>query len=230
MGIYKECDWKFDKEVVPIFESHVRKSVPMYEEIHSLINDISGWFIEDDTNVYDIGTSTGETLTNLLNSYPNKKAKYFGIDSSLEMIEKAKEKLKYNNVQFIHDDVTEGFTFDNASLTVSMLTMMFISEKKRQNLVDKIYKGLNKGGAFILVEKVIGSNARFNEIWIELYHQLKLKNDIDEKDVFAKSRAIRGVLKPYTVQENIHMLESAGFTKIDTFFKWNNFVGILCVK
>lgn len=47
---------------------------------------------------------------------------------------------------------------------------------------------------------------------------------------FAKSRAIRGVLQPYTVDENIQMLQEAGFRDIDTFFKWNNFVGFIAIK
>ncbi|WP_194956669.1 DNA cytosine methyltransferase [Bacillus sp. EE-W1] len=45
-------DWKFNDSIVPIFDEHVRKSVPMYEEIHRMITDIAGWFIEDGTTVY----------------------------------------------------------------------------------------------------------------------------------------------------------------------------------
>jgi tRNA (cmo5U34)-methyltransferase len=224
-------NWKFDKNVVPIFDEHVRKSVPMYDEIHHLITDIAGWFLQDNTNVYDIGTSTGEVISNLINTYKTKEINYIGIDSSEDMCRKANERFNnYKNVKILNQDVTINFKFENASLITSVLTVQFIPETKRQNLINKIYEGLNKGGAFILIEKVIGSNARFNEIWIELYHQLKLRNGLSEKHVFEKARAIRGVLKPYTVKENIEMLEIAGFKDIDMFFKWNNFAGFIAIK
>lgn len=223
----ENSNWKFDSSVVPVFDEHVKQSVPMYDEIHSLIKDISGWFLQENTNMYDIGTSTGKVIKNLQSSY-NKNLNFIGIDSSEEMC----KKLKTENVDFevINTDVTCDFTFDNASLITSVLTMQFISESKRQELINKIHKGLYKGSAFVMVEKVIGNNARFNEIYTELYHELKLKNNLTPQHVFEKSRAIRGVMKPYTVDENVEMLNNAGFKDIDIFFKWNNFVGFIAIK
>lgn len=222
-----DSNWKFDDSVVPVFDEHVKQSVPMYEEIHSLVTDISGWFLQDGTNVYDVGTSTGKVLWNLTERY-NKEIQYYGIDNSIEMI----EKIKANNPSFelIKQDITKEFNPENASLITSILTMQFIREDLRQQIVNSIYNGLNKGGAFIFVEKIVGNNARFNEIWTELYHEMKIKNGLSEKHVFDKSRSIRGVMKPYTIQENMEMLQEAGFKDIDTFFKWNNFVGIVGIK
>lgn len=227
----EESNWKFDESVVPIFDEHVKQSVPMYDEIHSLVTDISGWFINDLTNIYDIGTSTGKVITSLLQKYPNKNVNYIGLDNSIEMCNKATSKFEKNeNVSIIHEDITRDYLFENASLITSILTLQFVPVQLRQELINKIHKGLNKGSAFVMVEKVVGSNARFNEIWTELYHELKLKNGLSEQHVFAKAKAIRGVMKPYTVSENIEMLEIAGFKDIDIFFKWNNFVGFVAIK
>lgn len=223
----EQSNWKFDNTVVPIFDEHVSKSVPMYEEIHSLITDIAGWFLQDNTNVYDIGTSTGKVIKNLLNTY-NKKITYYGLDNSKDMINRLLE--DKINAKILHCDVTDGFIFENASLITSVLTIQFIQENKRQELINNVYKGLNKGSAFIMVEKVIGNNARFNEIYTDLYHEMKLKNGLSEQHVFQKARAIRGILRPYTVKENIDMLNEAGFRDIDIFFKWNNFVGFVSIK
>lgn len=227
----ESSNWKFDSSVVPIFDEHVKQSVPMYEEMHNLIADMSAWFLNDDTNVYDIGTSTGKVIKSLLDRYPNKEVRYLGIDSSLDMCKKAKETLsEYKNVQIVNEDVSHGYEFQNASLITAILTIQFIQERYRQGLINRIYEGLNKGSGFIMVEKVIGSNARFNEIWTDLYHEMKLKNGLTEQHVFAKAKAIRGVLKPYTVDENIELLQNAGFKDIDVFFKWNNFVGFVAIK
>lgn len=227
----ESSNWKFDSSVVPIFDSHVKQSVPLYDEIHQLVTDISGWFLEEDTNMYDIGTSTGKVISSLIHKY-EKKINYIGIDSSEDMYKQTNEHFKMkDNVEIVNKDITSSdFRFENASLITSILTIQFIPERRRQQLINNIYKGLNKGSAYIMVEKVIGSNARFNEIWTELYHELKLKNGLSEQHVFAKSKAIRGVMKPYTVSENLEMLTIAGFKDIDTFFKWNNFVGFVAIK
>lgn len=227
----ENSNWKFDSTVVPIFDEHVKQSVPMYEEIHNLIADIAAWFLNDDTNVYDIGTSTGKVIHSLLKTYPKKDIKYIGIDRSDDMCNKAEKSFRgYDNVHIINQDVSQDYIFENASLVTSVLTIQFIQQKYRQDLINRIYNGLNKGSGFIMVEKVVGSNARFNKIWTDLYHEMKLRNGLSEKHVFAKSRAIRGVLQPYTVDENIQMLQEAGFRDIDTFFKWNNFVGFIAIK
>jgi len=223
----KNSGWKFDNTVVPVFDEHVRQSVPMYDEMHNLIKDIAGWFLQDNTNVYDIGTSTGKVIKSLQSNY-DKDINYIGIDSSDDMCNKLlDEKVDF---KVLNEDITKNFEFNNASLITSILTIQFIPEQYRQELVNSIYQGLNKGSAFIMVEKVIGNNARFNEMWIELYHEMKLKNGLTEEHVFQKARAIRGVMKPYTVDENIKLLKNAGFKDIDKFFKWNNFVGFIAIK
>jgi len=37
-------------------------------------------------------------------------------------------------------------------------------------------------------------------------------------------------MKPFTVQENMKMLNEAGFRDVDMFFKWNNFAGFVAIK
>ena len=37
-------------------------------------------------------------------------------------------------------------------------------------------------------------------------------------------------MKPLTLEENISNLKEVGFSKLDIFMKYNNFVGIIAVK
>lgn len=227
----EQANWKFDKAITEIFDSHVRKSVPLYDNFHKTIGDLSEWFVEENTNVYDIGTSTGEGLNSLISHHKNKKINYIGIDNSADMIEKAKVNLKDYNITLINGDITNtDVCITNASLVTSILTLQFISQRKREKVIQKVYDGLNKGGALIIVEKIVGNNARFDEMFIELYHDFKLSSGLTEEEVFTKSRAIRGVMSPNTVQENIDMLQNVGFKDVDIFFKWCNFAGFVAIK
>ena len=49
-------EWKFDEQVSQHFDTHVRKSVPLYEEVQKAVIEISEWFIRDNSVVYDLGS------------------------------------------------------------------------------------------------------------------------------------------------------------------------------
>lgn len=225
-------DWQFDSNITPIFDQHVRKHVPLYDELHQMINEIADWYIEDSTNVYDIGTSTGKLICDLYSRIKRKNVSFIGIDTSSDMIEFAKENLsQIKNLTLFNGNVLdEDFIINNASFAASILTNQFNSISDRIKLISKIYNGMNVGGAYIIVEKVIGNNARFNEMWVEMYHESKLLRGLSEKEVMDKARSIRGILKPLTIDENVKLLKDAGFKDVDVFFKWCNFAGMIAVK
>ena len=50
----KTSSWNFDGVVPKIFDEHVKQSVPFYSEMHKTISDILGWFIQDNTTIYDV--------------------------------------------------------------------------------------------------------------------------------------------------------------------------------
>ena len=52
-----------------------------------------------------------------------------------------------------------------SDLILSYYTIQFINPKSRQQLLNKIYKSLNWGGAFIMFEKIRASDARFQDIF-----------------------------------------------------------------
>ena len=226
---YNPFQWTFKSEqTANKFNEHVEKSVPFYKEIHKIVKIIGGFFVEDDTNVYDIGSSTGNLLKGMSNIL-KRNANYIGIDNSIYMNQVAMNDVDSDNIKIISEDV-QDFKFTNASYITSILTLQFINIEDREKILKNVYQGLNKGGAFILVEKVNGEFVQSHEIMNQIYHDFKLENGLTYEEVIKKSQSIRGVLKPLTLKQNKRMLEEAGFKDIDTWFKWNNFVGIIAVK
>ncbi|HCV8281077.1 TPA: methyltransferase domain-containing protein [Staphylococcus aureus] len=226
---YNPFQWTFKSEqTTNEFNEHVEKSVPFYKEIHKIVKIIGGFFVEDDTNVYDIGSSTGNLLKGMSNIL-KRNANYIGIDNSIYMNQVAMNDADNDNIKILSEDV-QDFKFTNASYITSILTLQFINIEDREKILKNVYQGLNKGGAFILVEKVNGEFVQSHEIMNQIYHDFKLENGLTYEEVIKKSQSIRGVLKPLTLEQNKRMLEEAGFKDINTWFKWNNFVGIIAVK
>ena len=96
--------------------------------------------------------------------------------------------------------------------------------------MDKIFLSLQWGGAFIIFEKVRGSDARFNDYMTQIYNDFKLKNGFSEEEIINKTKSLKGVLEPFSTKGNYDLLKRAGFKDVITIFKWNNFEGILAIK
>ncbi len=77
-----------------------------------------------------------------------------------------------------------------SDLIVSNYFIQFIHPKKRQLLFDKIFESLNYGGGFIFFEKTRGPDARFQDIFSQLYNDFKLENGFTEKEILNKSKFI----------------------------------------
>ena len=88
---------------------------------------------------------------------------------------------------------------------------------------------MNLNGALFIVEKVRSVDVEIHDIYSDLYYDFKREN-FSTTEILDKNQSLRGVMKPITTNENIEMLKSVGFKKVDIFMKINNFVGILAIK
>ena len=50
--------WSFGGSVAKTFDDHVSKSVPLYNEGHEMIVDLSEFFVSKNSVVYELGCST----------------------------------------------------------------------------------------------------------------------------------------------------------------------------
>lgn len=221
--------WVFDKNVVKNFESHVSKSVPFYNEGHDIICELSDFFLKKNSNCYDLGCSTGLLLKKLSERNSKKKnIKYYGIDVEDPMVKKAKAK-KIKNCKIIKNDLLKA-KLEKSDLIIAYYTVQFINPRSRQIIINKIFKSLNWGGAFLLFEKVRAPDARFQDIISLTYNEFKLKNLYTPEDIISKSRSLKGVLEPFSTKGNLDLLKRAGFKDITTVMKHLCFEGFLAIK
>lgn len=231
--VIKNADWSFRGTVVKNFDYHINKSIPLYKEIHKLYSYLSDYFLEENTNIIDIGCSTGSFFKMLILRHNNikkfNKINFIGIDNEKEMILKAKKKIKLKNFKF-HNKSIHNYKLKNCCIISSFYTMQFIHTSKRQNVINKIFKGLNWGGAFFMVEKVRGPDARFQDIISQVYLEYKLSKGYKSNEILNKSRALKGVLEPFSSNANLQMLKRSGFKDVFTVFKYCCFEGWVAIK
>jgi len=227
--MYKRSSWEFDEQVSEQFEQHVRKSLPFYERLQTMVVSISDYFVADHEAIYDLGCSTGETISRLQLRHPDKNLRFIGLDSSSSMIKKASTLNMLPNMQF-QVATLEDYIFPTKSpLIMALLTLHFLPIYKRKKLLERIFDTLHEGGCFILVEKTYSRSPVMQNMWGNLLHDDKLQQGFSHQEVIEKEQSLRGVLIPLSVKENIQLLESIGY-EVDIFFKQWNFTGFVAVK
>jgi tRNA (cmo5U34)-methyltransferase len=231
-GIEAEnAGWTFGGKVPDTFVSHIRHSVPMYEEGHDLICQLSDFFCGKESTCYELGVSTGELLRKLALHHASKPGiRWVGLDVEDAMIEKARQHCaEVRNVTVAKEDI-RLFEFDKADLFVSYYCMQFVPPRDRQLIFDKVYQSLHWGGAFILYEKVRGPDARFQDMLTSLYADFKVRNGLSADEILSKTRSLKGILEPFSTEGNLGLLKRAGFSDVMTVQKYLCFEGFLAIK
>ena len=202
----------------------------MYDWSHDISLKLSDFFLNEKTNVYDLGCSTGTFLKELSIRSKERKHTFYGIDEVKDMCKIAiKNNQKIRNVKIINKKI-EDIKFKKSSLITSFYTMQFIHPSRRQNIFNKIYKNLNWSGAFILFEKVRAPDARFQDITMQIYNDYKIEQGFTSEEIISKSISLKGVMDPFSSNANFEMLKRAGFKDLMSILKFLIFEGFLAIK
>lgn len=113
---------------------------------------------------------------------------------------------------------------------LSILTLQFVPIEYRAKILRTMYNSLKFGGAFLLVEKVLGNTADIDDLFVKEYYAMKNRNGYSYEDIQRKKASLEGVLVPMTDSWNREMLRNAGFSQVDCFYRSLNFSGLIAIK
>ena len=91
------------------------------------------------------------------------------------MISYAQKKNSHRQIKFLNKNVV-NYKLKKTDFIICFYTLQFIHPKHRQNVLNKIFKSLNWGGALFLVEKVRSYDARTQDQLTTIYEEFKLYN------------------------------------------------------
>lgn len=231
-------NWEFDEDVAEVFTDMLERSIPDYHTMRKLVDQVAEHFIKPNTRFVDLGCANGLSAEGIILNHYKEVISYLS-DVSEPMLEKCRERYKKQiedgYVHVTRLDLTKhaigyGSFCKGCSVILSCLTLQFIPVEYRQGIIESVYSSLDKGGAFILVEKVLGNSSEIGSIFSSIYYDMKRENQYTEEQIASKRKSLEGVLCPLTEEMNVSMLKMAGFRKIDTFWKHLNFCGIIAIK
>jgi tRNA (cmo5U34)-methyltransferase len=212
----------------------LQRSIPQYDVMRSAATDIGASFVTPDSYIVDLGCSRGEALARFVKTF-GERNNYMGLEISEPMIQVANQRFKDSSCNIIIKpyDLRKGVTLPDyvtPSLIISVLTLQFTPIEYRQRIVSDVHRLLPSGGAFVLVEKVIGESTLLDEAMIKIYRKMKITHGYSQESIDRKRLSLEGVLVPLTSSWNESLLRNAGFNVIDCFWRWMNFSSWVAVK
>ena len=226
-------DFQFSPEVAEVFDDMLGRSVPFYQETIAMAARLLENFLSPRDLIYDLGCSTGATMIELARNLEELDLKFIGVDNSRAMIEKATLKAelycKKDRLRFIKADILEC-ELDSPRAIIMNYTLQFIRPMMRQEFIQKLYSSLKPGGLLIISEKTLCHNSLFNRAFIQFYLDFKRQHGYSEIEIAKKREALENILVPFSIEENMKLLQQAGFKNCEQFFQWFNFSSFIAIK
>lgn len=226
-------DFAFDEKVAGVFPDMIRRSVPGYETVITLLGLLAERYARPDSRVYDFGSSLGAATLSMRQRIAHDSCQIVAVDNSTAMTERCRQILSQDNspvgVDVICADIRD-IQVEQASLVVLNFTLQFIPQAERQALLDHIFAGLLPGGALVLSEKLAFDNENEQQFQADMHLAFKKANGYSELEISQKRTALENVLIPDSFGTHRKRLQQAGFKNVYQWFQCFNFSSLLAVK
>ncbi|GAB6035077.1 carboxy-S-adenosyl-L-methionine synthase CmoA [Galenea microaerophila] len=225
--------FQFDESVASVFPDMIQRSVPGYQTILTGIGELTQQFAQPNSQLYDLGCSLGAVTLTMRRKLPHPHCKIIAVDNAQPMIERAQ-----SYVSAFHSDIEVELRcedmlqtpIENASVVVMNFTLQFIAPEKRQQILEKIYQGLNPGGILILSEKIHFVDPAIQNAIEALHLQFKRANGYSELEISQKRASLENVLISDSEAVHLDRLKKVGFNSAATWFQAYNFASFLAIK
>ncbi|AMA65200.1 tRNA (cmo5U34)-methyltransferase [Candidatus Arsenophonus lipoptenae] len=231
-------DWQFDKKVVEVFPDMIRRSIPGYSNIITMIGILVTQYVTPNSIIYDLGCSLGTVTLSILRNIRVNNCKIIAIDNSAAMIKHCKRFInKYRKntsginttVEIIKGNLID-INIENASMVILNFTLQFISPSLRQQLINRIYQGMNPGGILMLSEKFNFENQKINSLLFKMHYNFKRANGYSELEIHQKYNMLKNIMLPDSIDTHKLRFKTAGFNNYDLWFQCFNFGSLIAIK
>ena len=223
----------FDDAVASVFPDMLNRSIPGYAASLRAIETLARKHVKPNTRCYDLGCSLGAATLAIAKGSRFDSCRITAVDSAPAMVARCREILDAAETAVPIDiacaDVRDTDIRD-ASMVAMNYTLQFVPPADRQTVIDRIGRGLEPGGVFVLSEKVVDEDPAVNELLIELHHDFKRQHAYSDAEIANKRAAIENVLVPDTLATHRERLFDAGFQTVGVWLRHFNFVSMIAVR
>ena len=209
------------------YDSGVVKTIPYYREFHPQALDLirqKG----DVKTALDVGCGTGLFEAMLLEAFP--EVQITAVDSSEQMLEKAKERISSEQIQYLCRRAEE-MDYESAFDVVTAIQVHhYLHEDQRELATRNAYRALKPGGLYISFENVIPGEAELRAPELERWKRFQVHQGKTPEQAEAHAQRCGVNYFPISVEQHIALLRKTGFQLVYVFWKSYMQMGILGIK
>ncbi len=225
--------FRFDSPVADVFDDMAARSIPYYSALHDAAASLSRHFHSGQAAILDLGCSTGSMLVRASLALNDPRAEFIGVDASEAMVRKCREKLAGYRLPgtfaLAHSDLL-NYAAPPAEIVYLHFVLQFLRPEDKPAALARIAQTLLPEGALFLSEKIRQDDAKAEACFTEEHFAYKRSHGYSRLEIAQKRDALEDVLRPNTLAELTRLLEQAGFSRIQVYFQWLNFVSILAIR
>lgn len=238
----KAARFSFDEQVVACFPDMIRRSVPGYGQVLSMLPIFAKRHCQFGqvnqagrriSRVYDLGCSLGGASMALAGAFDENALQIKAVDLSPAMTKKAQALLSSHfpdhDIEVITADIRD-LELEPCDMVILNLTLQFLPTADRQAVLDRVFQALSAGGILVLTEKIHLPDEQENAWLVERYYDFKRANGYSEMEISGKRTALENVLITDTIEQHHDRLKQAGFARQVTWFEFLNFASIIAFK
>ena len=209
------------------YENLMERLVPQYRKQHEIIYELLPEETAQPFRVLDLGCGNGVLSELVLNKLPN--AYVVGFDLTPRMLEAYERKLSEHKGRY--EMMLGDYRFDSIGndydIVMAGLTLQHLTWGERKDFYKRIHTVLNYDGALILNDIIIDEDWNTRKL-----QYTNWKNFIASNGEDPEFWLDRHMTKDYpaTLEDHFLWLEQAGFSKMDCYWRFHNFVITMAVK
>lgn len=210
------------------YDKEINNTIPYYSEFYNQTFDVIEQCGYEELHWLDLGCGTGSLEKLAIKRFSNPQ--FVLVDPSEKMLEKAKEKLKDQNIQYICGN-SVSIDFDSAfDVVTAIQSHHYMHEDERKKATENVYKSLKKGGIFISFENVVPEDTEIKEMELLRWGRYQQRHGKTEAEAKAHNARCGVNYFPLTVPEHIRLLKQTGFQHVHVFWYSYMQMGIYGVK
>lgn len=201
-----------------VYDEHMLNNVEGCKEGYAKLAEL---LPKDINTLLDLGCGTGLVLDEILKVMPNIKVT--GIDMTKEMLDKLKEKHSDKNIRLINADFLEyDLGTEKYDAVVSFQAMHHFSRSEKIKLYKRIFDCIKSKGFYIEGDYMVSYQKDEDDMRYDYEMQLRTMPHTDS--------VLYHFDIPFTVENQIDMLTSAGFSDVKMIWKMGNTAIIVSCK
>ena len=206
-----------------VYDQTRRQFIPCFDDFYAMALELIPGTKGSPPRILDLGAGTGLVSSMVLERFP--KAELVLADISDAMLDQAKERFKGidADLSFLVKDYAKYFPVGPFDVVISALSIHHLDHDEKQILFGQIHNQLKPGGIFINADQALGKTKAIDAYYMKCWFRKVRESGISDGEMDQGKERMKED-KMSLLDDQLIWLEQAGFSEVNCWYKYYNFV------